>query len=68
MKVKLNRRTIQVFEGAQVKHALLKYFTEKKLNKDFIDQTEVHDAEGHVIDHDAPLTENQKITFEEPQP
>ena len=68
MKVKVNRRTLELFEGARVENALLRYFTVKKLDKKLIDQVEVHDAYGHVIGHDAPLSDGQKITFEHPQP
>ena len=64
MKVKVNTRTLQLFEGACVKNALLRYFTVKKLDKQLIDDLEVNDATGHVIDHDAPLRDGQQITFE----
>ena len=68
MKIKVNTRTLQIIEGACVKNALLRYFSVKKLDKNLIDQVEVHDAYGHVIGHDAPLSDGQKITFEHPQP
>ena len=64
MKVKVNTRTLQLFDGACVRNALLRYFTVKKLDKQLIDEVEVHDAFGHVIDHDAPLSDGQQITFE----
>ena len=64
MKVKVNTRTLQLFEGACVKNALLRYFTVKKLDKQLIDAVEVHDDYGHVIDHDAPLRDGQHISFE----
>ncbi len=67
MKVKANRRTLTLFEGAKVKNALLKYFTVKKLDKQFIDDMEVYDAFGHQLDHDAPLSEGKKIVFQEPK-
>lgn len=66
MKVKVNRRTLELFEGARVQHALLRYFTVKKLDKQLIDHVEVHDAFGHVLDHDAPLSDGQKIIFDHP--
>ena len=68
MKVKVNRRTLELFEGAKVRNALLRYFTVKKLDKKLVEQVEVHDSFGHVIDHDAPLSDGQKITFDIPQP
>ena len=63
MKVKVNTRTLNIFDGACVKNALLRYFTVKKLDKELIDGLEVYDAAGHVIDHDAPLSDGQRITF-----
>ncbi|MGX8695852.1 MAG: hypothetical protein ACSW8D_05660 [Prevotella sp.] len=60
MRVKVNRRWLQLFEGARVGNALLRYFTVRKLDKQLIDKVEVHDALGHVIDHDAPL-HNEEI-------
>lgn len=67
MKVKVNTRTLQLFDGACVKNALLRYFSVKKLDKQLIDNVEVHDAMDHVIDHDAPLHDGQHITFEIPE-
>ncbi|MCR4810665.1 MAG: hypothetical protein K5896_12510 [Prevotella sp.] len=64
MKVRVNTRTLQLFEGACVKNALLRYFTVKKLDKQLINGIEVHDAYGHLLDHDAPLSDGQQITFE----
>lgn len=64
MKVKVNTRTLTLFEGARVQNALLRYFTVKKLDKRLIDTVEVHDSYGHLIDHDAPLSDGQIITFE----
>ena len=67
MKIKANRRTLELFEGACVKHALLKYFVAKQLDRSAIDETIVEDEYGHELDHDAPLHENQKIKFKEPE-
>jgi len=67
MKVRVNRRTLSVFEGAKVRNVLLRYFTVKKLNKQLVDEVEVYDAFGHELDLDAPLSEGQKIIFEEPK-
>ena len=63
--MKVNRRYVEVFEGAKVKHALLRYFVVKELDRKKIETVEVFDAWGHLIDHDAPLKENQKIKFKE---
>ncbi|MBQ8097031.1 MAG: hypothetical protein IJ243_08110 [Prevotella sp.] len=67
MKVRVNKRTLSLFEGAKVGNALLRYFTVKKLDKRLIDMVEVHDAFGHVLDHDAPLSDGQQIVFDEPK-
>lgn len=67
MKVRVNRRTFQLFEGAKVSNALLRYFTVKKLDRQLIDSVEVHDVYGHVLDHDAPLHNEQTITFDDPK-
>ena len=63
MKVKVNRRTIDLFEGACVKHALLKYFIERKRSAAHIDSLEVRDATGELLDHDAPVNVNPQISF-----
>ena len=68
MKVRVNRRTIEIFEGARVRDALLRYFTVKKMDKKLVSNVEVSDAMGHVVDHDAPLSSGQVITFEHPKP
>ena len=64
MKVKVNTRTLQLFDGACVKNVLLRYFTVKKLDKQLIDEAQVYDEAGHMLDHDAPLTDGQHITCE----
>lgn len=67
MKVKANRRTLELFEGAKVRNALLRYFALKKLDKQLVDSVEVHDSYGHLLDHDAPLVDGQRILFDEPK-
>lgn len=67
MKVKVNRRTLDLFEGARVQNALLRYFTVKKLDKQLISDLTVRDAYGHELGHDAPLSDGQQITFDLPQ-
>ena len=67
MKVRVNNRTLTLFAGATVRNALLRYFTVKKLDKRLIDMVEVHDAFGHVLDQDAPLSDGQQIVFDEPK-
>jgi hypothetical protein len=67
MKVKVNRRTLELFDGAKVQNALLRYFTVKKLDKRLLDSVEVHDTYGHVIGHEAPLADGQTILFDLPE-
>lgn len=68
MEIRVNRRRILLFEGAQVKHAVLKYFKARKLDESEMENVEVHDVYGHVIDHDAPLQDHDKISFKIPKP
>ena len=63
MRVKVNRRTIEIFEGAVVKNALWRYFVVRKIPLSQIDVVEVHDADSHEIDLDAPLHDGQHIIF-----
>ena len=68
MKVTVNELTVELFEGARVKNALLKYFIAEDLDKAAInDDLEVEDAYGHLLDLDAPLEEDQCITFRFPE-
>jgi len=61
MKVKVNRMNVDVFEGARVKHAILRYFVRKKIDVKDIDDIEAIDAYGHGIDLDAPLSEGMVV-------
>ena len=61
MKVKVNRTTIDLFEGAQVRHALLRYFVRRTFDLKLLEQTPVSDAYGHSLDLDAPLHEGMTV-------
>ena len=63
MNVKVNRKTVSVFEGAKARHALLRYFAVKKLPLSLVDEVSVFDSYGHETDLDAPLREGQTIKF-----
>ncbi len=63
MKVKVNRRHLDIFEGAQVRHALLKYFRIRKFDLSLVEKVDVFDVWGHPIDLDAPLSEGQTIKY-----
>lgn len=62
MTVTINQQIIEMFEGALVKHALLRYFVQNQLDKSYINEVEILDKYGHIVDHDAPLNENQHLT------
>ena len=66
MKVKVNRRTIDIFEGARIRQALLRYFTIRKMDLSLVEKVSVYDAYGHLTDLDAPLSEGQTVKFKLP--
>ena len=63
MKLKVNRKTIEVFEGALVRHALLSYFAIKGLDVGQVDTLTVYDRWGHEIDLDAPASQFDVVKF-----
>ena len=63
MKLKVNRKTIEVFEGALVRHALLSYFAIKGLDVEQVDTLTVYDRWGHKIDLDAPASQFDVVKF-----
>lgn len=67
MKVKVNRRTLELFQGATVRHALLKYFSVRKMDLSLVEQAEVFDGYGHRTDLDAPLKEGQTVKIKLPE-
>lgn len=68
MKVMVNELTVELFEGARVRNALLKYFTLENLDRALLtDDLDVEDIYGHLLDFDAPLTDGQSITFRFPE-
>ena len=67
MRLKVNRKFVEVFEGAQVRHALLSYFAWKGLDVRIVDNLKVFDRWGHEIDLDAPASQHEQIKFKLPQ-
>lgn len=67
MKLKVNRKNIEVFEGATVKHALLSYFAWKGLDVSLVDQLTVYDCWGHEIDLGAPASQHEQIKIKIPK-
>ena len=67
MKLKVNRKTVEVFEGALVRHALLRYFVWKGLDVALVESLTVYDRLGHEIDLDAPASQHEQIKFKLPK-
>ena len=67
MKIKVNRRTLELFEGATVRHALLKYFSLRKMDLSLVEEAAVFDGYGHRTDLDAPLREGQIVKYKLPE-
>ena len=63
MRLKVNRKYIDVFEGAEVRHALLSYFALKGLDVSKVEHLTVYDRYGHEIDLDAPASQHDTIKF-----
>ena len=67
MKLKVNRKYIDVFEGAEVRHALLSYFAWKGLDVKLVDTLTVYDNTGHEIDLNAPASQHDVVKFKLPK-
>ena len=61
MKVTVNRTTVDLFEGARVQDAVLRYCVRRKIKPALARTASVFDAYGHQIGLDAPLHEGQTI-------
>lgn len=61
MKLKVNRCVVDIFEGAEVRHALLTYLARRRMSVKLLDQLEVTDVWGHEIDQGAPVSEHREI-------
>ena len=61
MRVKVNRTIVELFEGAKVREALLRYCVQRNFSPAKAARAEVFDAWGHPIDQDAPLSDGQTI-------
>ena len=66
MRLKVNRKTVEVFEGALVRHALLRYFALKGMDVSMVGHLAVFDRWGHEIDLDAPASQHEQIKFKIP--
>ncbi len=63
MKVKVNGKELEVFDGAKVRHAVLRYVANEGADLSELKNVVVMDAFGHEIDLDAPLSQNGEIEF-----
>ena len=67
MKLKVNRKTVTVFEGAEVRHAVLTYLALKAMDVRLADSMTVYDRWGHEIDLGAPVSQYEVIKFKLPK-
>ena len=63
MILKVNRKNVTVFEGAEVRHAVLSYLAMKGMDVRLIDSMTVYDRWGHEIDLGAPASQYDVIKF-----
>ena len=68
MKLKVNRKNVTVFEGAEVRHAVLSYLALKGMDVRLADSLTVYDRWGHEIDLGAPASQFDMIKFIIPKP
>ena len=61
MKLKINRVIIEVFEGADIRHALLMYLTRRQMSVKLVEKLAVYDVWGHEIDQGAPVSQHREI-------
>ena len=59
----VNRKNIEVFEGAEVRHAILSYFALKGMDVSLVDSLTVYDRWGHEIDLAAPASQFDAVKF-----
>ena len=68
MKLKVNRKDVTVFEGAEVRHAVLSYLALKGMDVSLADSMTVYDRWGHEIDLGAPARQFDMIKINIPKP
>ena len=61
MRLKIHRVILDVFEGAEVQHALLMYLVRRRMSTKLLDKLAVYDVWGHEIDQQAPVSEHREI-------
>ena len=68
MTLRVNRKNVTVFEGAEVRHAVLSYLAMKGMDVRLADSITVYDSWGHEIDLGAPASQFDVIKFIIPKP
>ena len=68
MTLRVNRKNVTVFEGAEVRHAVLSYLAMKGMDVRLADSITVYDRWGHEIDLGAPASQFDVIKFIIPKP
>ena len=61
MTIIVNNTRIRIFKGATVGDVLLRYAVRNMMDLTIVDNIIVNDKWGHLLDHAAPLHDNQKI-------
>ncbi|MBQ9286570.1 MAG: hypothetical protein IJ209_09885 [Bacteroidaceae bacterium] len=61
MRIKVNRKMVEVFDGASVRHAVLSYLAWKRLDATLAESLTATDRHGHQIDLDAPASQHEAI-------
>lgn len=61
MIVRVNNCRIRIFHGATVGDALLRYAVRNGLELSIVPSLQVNDRWGHLLDHEAPLSNKQII-------
>lgn len=67
MRIKVNRKQIEVFDGATVRHAIIGYLIWKKLDVSIANSLTVTDSQGHLLDIDAPASQHAAIKVKLPK-
>ena len=63
MKLKVNRKNIEVFEGAEVRHAILSYFAQKGMDVGLVVPTELFPQKLRFCGFSSRLGKTNKFDF-----
>lgn len=68
MKIKVNSKDIFVFEGATIRHAVMRYCVLTGMDTGMTERMMVFDRFGHETDMDAPASQHEEIITKTIQP